>query len=283
MAETQDSETVCTKLQRIAELARRAPKKSFTALAHHIDIHWLWEANRRTPRRRATGIDGVTAEKYEETLGENLGSLLERIKAGTYRAPPVRRVNIPKGDGKETRPIGVPTYEDKVAQRAVAMLLEAVYEQDFLNCSYGYRPKRSAHHALAKTRAALMEMDGGWVLELDIRKFFDSLVHARLMEVLRQRVCDGVIARMVAKWLHAGVMDGEKLYYPEAGTPQGGVISPILACSGPWRSPIPAHRDRLFRTMPITDSGPRDHLFRTVSITDSGHRDHLLTGAGRAA
>src|SRR6266436_5684826 len=148
MEETSGSTTVCTKLERIAKLARQAPEMAFTTLAQHIDIDWLKEAYRRTRKDGAVGVDGQTAKEYAANLEENLQSLLERAKSGTYRAPPVRRVEIPKGDGSQTRPIGIPTFEDKVLQRAVAMALEAVYEQDFLECSYGFRPGRSAHQAL---------------------------------------------------------------------------------------------------------------------------------------
>jgi len=162
-------------------------------------------------------------------LEGNLRALLERAKSGTYRAPPVRRVHIPKGDGKQTRPIGIPTFEDKVLQRAVSMLLEAVYEQDFYDFSYGFRPGRSAHQALEQTTDGLVKMAGGWVLEVDIKKFFDTLGHEPMMEMLRQRVRDGVLLRLIGKWLNAGVLEGLELSYPETGTPQGGVISPLLA------------------------------------------------------
>src|ERR1700751_4304627 len=148
MAETSSSTTVSTKLGQIAKLAREMPQAALTTLAHHIDIDWLREAYRRTRKDGATGIDRQTADEYARNLEENLRSLLERAKSGSYVAPPVRRVHIPKGSGSETRPIGIPTFEDKVLQRAVAMVLEAVYEQDFLDCSYGFRPKRSAHGAL---------------------------------------------------------------------------------------------------------------------------------------
>src|ERR1019366_5050441 len=131
---------ISTKLERIAKLAREAPGMAFKTLAHHIDVAWLHEAYRRTRKDGATGVDRQTAEEYATNLEENLRSLLDRAKSGTYRAPPVRRVHIPKGSGAETRPIGIPTFEDKVLQRAVAMVLEAVYEQDFLECSYGFRP-----------------------------------------------------------------------------------------------------------------------------------------------
>jgi RNA-directed DNA polymerase len=151
------------------------------------------------------------------------------MKTGTYGAPPVRRVHIPKGDGSATRPIGIPTFEDKVLQRAVAMVLEAVYEQSFHDFSYGFRPGRSAHDACEAQWAAVMQMGGGWVLEVDIKKFFDTLDHEHLRNILSQRVRDGVILRLIGKWLNAGVMENLVLSHPEAGTPQGGVISPLLA------------------------------------------------------
>lgn len=220
---------VSTKRQRIAKLAQDAPGMAFTTLAHHMDLAWLREAYRRTRKDGAPGVDGQTAEQYAERLDENLQSLLARAKTGTYRAPPVRRVHIPKGDGSQTRPIGIPTFEDKVLQRAVLMLLEAVYEQDFLPCSYGFRPRRSAHQALDSLWTGIMGMSGGWLIEVDIRKFFDSVDRERFREVLRRRVRDGVVLRLIGKWLNAGVMDGLELSYPEAGTPQGGVISPLLA------------------------------------------------------
>jgi RNA-directed DNA polymerase len=154
-------------------MARQSPQAAFTTLAHHIDIDWMQEAYRRTRKDGATGVDGQTAADYAEDLGGNLRSLLDRAKSGRYQAPPVRRVHIPKGTGSETRPIGIPTFEDKLLQRAVAMVLEAVYEQDFLDCSYGFRPGRSAHQALDALWHRLMEVGGGWVLEVDIRQFFE--------------------------------------------------------------------------------------------------------------
>lgn len=225
---TQCPEGVSTKLQRIAELASRVPKLALTTLAHHIDIEWMREAHRRTRKDGAVGIDGQTAEQYAARLDENLAELLKRAKEGRYRAPPVRRVHIPKDDGS-TRPIGIPTFEDKVLQRAVTMVLEAVYEQDFLDCSYGFRPGRSSHQALNALWGGMMSMGGGWVLEVDIRSFFDTLDHRHLQEILRRRVRDGVIVRMVGKWLNAGVLEKGCTTHPEQGTPQGGVVSPILA------------------------------------------------------
>lgn len=221
--------TVSTKQQRIAELAKQAPSLSFTSLSHHIDVQWLHEAYRRTRRDGATGVDGQTAADYAVNLEANLQSLLDRAKSGTYRAPPVRRVHIPKESGKETRPIGIPTFEDKVLQRAVVMVLGPLYEQDFYACSYGYRPGRSAHQALQTLWEQLTALGGGWVVEVDIQKFFDSLDHARLREFLQRRMRDGVLTRLIGKWLNAGVLEGEVWTTPEQGTSQGGVISPLLA------------------------------------------------------
>jgi len=229
MAETSSFENTSTKLQRIAQLARQAPGMAFTTLAHHIDIDWLREAHRLTRKNGATGVDGQTAESYAANLEDNLRSLLNRAKSGTYRAPPVRRVHIPKGDGSQTRPLGIPTFEDKVLQRAVAMALGAVYEQDFLDCSFGFRPRRSAHGALRTLFEQTMLMGGGWILEVDIQKFFDTLDHSELRELLRRRVRDGVLLQLIGKWLNAGVLEAGELSYPEAGSPQGGVISPLLA------------------------------------------------------
>jgi RNA-directed DNA polymerase len=229
MTETSSSPIVSTKLERIAKLAKDMRGVPLTTLAHHIDIEWLNEAFRRTRKDGATGIDDVTADEYMRDLQANLRSLLDRAKCGdTYRAPPVRRVHIPKGDGR-TRPIGIPTFEDKVLQRAVSMVLVAVYEQEFHDCSYGFRRGRSAHQALQALWDQAMAMGGGWVLEADIESFFDSVDHTKLHEILSRRVRDGVLLRLIGKWLNAGVMEEGCIYHPETGTPQGGVISPLLA------------------------------------------------------
>lgn len=227
--EMPSSPTVSTKQQRIAQLARQSPQTAFTSLNHHIDLAWLREAYRRTRKDGAVGVDGQTARVYEAQLEANLQSLLNRAKSGTYKAPPVRRVHIPKGRGKDTRPIGIPTIEDKVLQRAVAMVLEPIYEQDFHDCSYGFRPRRSAHQALESLWQQAMKTGGGWVLEVDIRKFFDTLDHAVLRDLVRRRVRDGVLLRLIGKWLNAGVFESGQITHPDAGSPQGGVISPLLA------------------------------------------------------
>jgi RNA-directed DNA polymerase len=229
MAGALKPENMSTQQQRIAERAQRLPEAGFTSLAHLMDLEWLHRAFYRTRADGAVGVDGQTAEDYAADLLGNLESLLDRAKAGTYRAPPVRRVHIPKGTGTETRPIGIPTLEDKVLQRAVVMVLETIYEQDFLDCSYGFRPGRSAHQALDALWRQTMNMGGCWIVEVDIRKFFDTLDHAHLRELLMQRVQDGVLLRLLGKWLNAGVLEEGDITFPEAGTPQGGVISPLLA------------------------------------------------------
>ncbi len=186
------------------------------------------EAFRLTRKDGAPGIDGVTAEDYEANLEANLLDLLERIKSGRYRAPPVRRAYIPKADGSQ-RMLGIPTFEDKVAQRAVTMMLEAVYEQDFLPCSYGFRPGRSAHQALRTLQNVLWAKRLYWVIDIDIRKYFDSIPHSHLRTFLDQRVTDGVIRRMIDKWLKAGAVEDGLLRRTTKGSPQGGVISPCLS------------------------------------------------------
>ncbi|MDN5936757.1 MAG: group II intron reverse transcriptase/maturase [Nitrosospira sp.] len=228
MTGTQQPEHMSTQQQRIAQLGQQYPERSFISLAHHMDMAWMYEAWRRTRKNGAVGVDGQTAAEYQHDLENNLRSLLDRAKSGRYRAPPVRRVHIPKGGGK-TRPIGIPTLEDKLLQRAVAMVLEPLYEPLFSDSSYGFRPRRSAHDALHAFRSQATAMGGGWVIELDIQSFFDALDRQQLRTLLRQRVRDGVITRLIDKWLKAGVLEDGQLSHPQNGTPQGGVISPLLA------------------------------------------------------
>ena len=225
-----NSTEVSTKQQRIATLAKQSPDMAFTSLAYLMDLDWLFEAYQQTRKNGAAGIDGVTAAEYEEDLEGNLQRLLKRAKSGSYRAPPVRRVYIPKGTSTdEVRPIGIPTLEDKILQRAVVMLLDPIYEQDFLDCSYGFRRQRSAHQALESLWKQTMDLEGGWILEVDIRKFFDHLDHQHLRDLLQHRVNDGVLKKLINKWLKAGVMEDGNVSYPDSGSPQGGVISPLLS------------------------------------------------------
>ena len=228
MPERPNSTSISTKQRRIAKLAREMPDVALTSLSHHIDLDWLKEAYRRTRKDGAVGVDDQTAADYERDLEGNLQSLLGRAKSGTYRAPPVRRVYIPKGDRGATRPIGIPTFEDKVLQRAVVMALGEVYEQDFLDCSWGFRRGRSPHKALESFWRQTMKMGGGWVVEVDVKSYFDAIDKKLLRETLSQRVRDGVILRLIGKWLNAGVMEEGFVTHPESGTPQGGVISPLL-------------------------------------------------------
>jgi RNA-directed DNA polymerase len=228
MAGTSSLGTVSTRLERIAKLAKGSPTMVISTLAHHIDVEMLREAYRLTRKDGARGVDGQSAEAYAAKLEDNLQSLLDRAKTGTYRAPPVRRVHIPKANG-ETRPLGIPTFEDKVLQRAVAMVLQAVYEQDFLDCSYGFRPGRSAHDMLEAVWLETTKMAGGWLIEIDIRKYFETIPHRQLTDAIRRRVADGTLLRLIGKWLNAGVLEDGALSRSDEGTPQGGVISPLLA------------------------------------------------------
>lgn len=230
MSETQGFSNVFTKLRRIAILARENPQLAFTSLNHCLDLELLREAFHKTRKDGAPGVDGQTWHDYEANLENNLRALLERAKSGSYQAPPVRRVYIPKGNSPtEKRPIGIPTIEDKVLQRAVLMILEPIYERDFYDCSFGFRRGRSAHDALDTLWRQGMEVRIQWVLEVDIRKCFDTLDHGQLRELLHLRVRDGVLLRLIGKWLTAGVLEEGRLSYPDAGSPQGGVVSPLLA------------------------------------------------------
>lgn len=228
MPETLSSTNISTKIERIAELARKHPERVFSSIHHVIDMQWLREAARRVRKDAAVGVDGQTYAEYTADLEDNLQGLLNRFKAGTYRAPPVRRVHIPKADGRR-RPIGIPTLEDKILQRAVAMVLEAIYEQDFKDCSYGFRRGRSAHDALQALWNSTMKLRGGHIIDADISDFFGTLDHSVLRSFLDQRVTDGGLRRVIHKWLKAGVLEDGAVTHPESGTPQGGVISPLLA------------------------------------------------------
>jgi RNA-directed DNA polymerase len=232
MGNTEDameSVNVYTKQRRIAELTKQMPQLGFTSLNHHLDMEWMKEAYRRTRKDGAVGVDGQTGKAYGEQLEENLRSLIERAKSGNYKAPPVKRAYVPKGIGKEMRPIGIPGFEDKVLQRAVTMVMEPIYEQDFLDCSYGFRPGRSPHQAIQELWKQIMGMGGCWIVEADISQFFDTMVWSQLREFLQRRIRDGVVRRLIGKWLNAGVLEEGKRWYPDKGTPQGGGISPMLS------------------------------------------------------
>jgi RNA-directed DNA polymerase len=221
---------VSTVQERIAEMAKRYPERGLTSLNRYLTEDWLGEAFRRIRKDAAAGVDGVDAETYQKIMKERLPELVNLAKSGRYYAPPVRRTYIEKPGKREKRPLGIPTVEDKVLQRAVVMLMEPIYETTvFYDFSYGFRPRRSAHDAVKALDHSIFELNTGWILDADIRKFFDTLKHEHLREFVRQRVRDGVLTRLIGKWLKAGVLEDGQIKTSEDGSPQGGVISPILA------------------------------------------------------
>lgn len=229
MTTEQDQATISTKIARIEKVAEDTKGGApIVHLSHHIDLAWLREAYRRTRKDGATGIDGVTGDEYGADLERNLLDLKERFKSLRYRAPAARRVWIPKDKPGELRGLGLPTFEDKVLQRAVLMALEPVYEREFLDCSYGFRPGRSAHDAIRAVRESTHAMKSATVLEIDIRKCFDTIPHDKLREMLSHRIADKVLMRTIGKWLNAGIMEQGRTTHSDEGTPQGGVISPLL-------------------------------------------------------
>jgi RNA-directed DNA polymerase len=220
--------SVSTKQEHIATLARSHPERAFFTLNQYIDYEWVHYAYACTRKDGAVGVDDQTAEEYAVNLEQNLRDLVVQLKSGRYRAPPVRRHYISKADGSK-RGLGIPCFADKVAQRAIVMLLEPIYEQDFLDCSFGFRPERDAHQALQVVRRAIMEQSGRWILDVDVRKYFDSIDRTKLRQFFDRRVTDGVVRRLIDKWLTAGVLEDGQVHHPDTGTPQGGVISPCLA------------------------------------------------------
>ena len=219
--------TMSPKLQKVAELARRDPHLRLRSLAHLIDEEALARAFHRLRNDAACGVDGITKQVYGQELTTHIRSLHDRMKEGRYRHQSIRRVHIPKAPDK-TRPIGVSCIEDKLVQGALTELLEAVYEQDFLDCSFGFRPGRSAHDALRAFNAAAWRGEVEWVLEADIESFFDSIDRKKLKQMLEQRIDDRSLMRLVGKCLHVGVLDGDQYSEPEQGTAQGSVLSPLL-------------------------------------------------------
>ena len=228
MGDTPGSPTVSMKLQKIAEQAQRYPEMVFNNVFHLIDQDFLREAYRQTRKDSAPGVDQVTAKQYAEHLEENLRDLHERLRDNRYVAPPVARVWIEKEDGKK-RPISKPCFEDKVVQRAVVMILEAIFEPDFHAFSHGFRKGHSPHQALDELREQCSKLHIQWIVDADVSEFFDTIDRSCLREMLKQRVNDGGILRLIGKWFNAGVLEGGEVTYPDQGTPQGGVASPLLA------------------------------------------------------
>jgi RNA-directed DNA polymerase len=227
MADASTSGNMSPELLKVVERAQREPEGRFHSLAHFIDVPALGRAFRRIRKDASAGVDGVTKDEYGQNLEGNLHDLHERLRTKQYRHQPIRRVHIPKDKGK-TRPIGISTFEDRVVQDAVRAVLEAIYEQDFLTCSFGFRPGRSAHDAIRALDQVVHRGEVNWILEADIVSYFDSLDRTELMKMIEIRVADGSLLRLIGKCLHVGVLDGADYTEPEMGTIQGSGLSPLL-------------------------------------------------------
>ena len=225
---TQSRASVSQRLERVRKAARKRKKEQFTALLHHIDYELLLESFLALKRQAAAGVDQVTWEDYDAQLEDKLQDLHKRVHSGAYRALPVRRVFIPKADGRQ-RPLGIAALEDKIVQRATVAVLNAIYEEDFLGFSYGFRPKRGQHDALDALTVAISDKPVSWILDADIKGFFDAVDQQWLIRFLEHRIGDERIIRLVRKWLKAGVLEKGQWQSSDMGTPQGAVISPLLA------------------------------------------------------
>src|SRR3990170_4812831 len=224
----QDRESVASALGRIREVARQRKKERFTSLFHHLSLSLLRLAYHALKRDAAPGVDGLTWKDYEADLERKLEDLHARVQRGAYRALPSRRRYIPKADGRQ-RPLAVAALEDKIVQRATLAVLNAIYEEDFLGFSYGFRPRRSQHDCLDALAAGIIRMKVNWILDADIRSFFDSVSHPWLVCFVKHRIGDPRVIRLISKWLKAGVMEDGVIKPTEVGTPQGAVASPLLA------------------------------------------------------
>lgn len=227
MSQASTWEGMSPKLLKVAERAKAEPDGQFHSLAHLIGVSALLRAYHRQRKDAAVGVDGITKEDYGQNLMDNLQDLHERLRTKRYRHQPIRRVHIPKDNGK-IRPLGISAFEDKIVQDALREVLQAVYEQDFLDCSYGFRPGRSAHDAVRALHRVAEQGVLNWVLEADIQSFFDNVDRTALREMLQKRVADGSLLRLVSKCLHVGVLDGEEYSTPDLGTAQGSILSPLL-------------------------------------------------------
>ncbi len=226
---TQGRAGVQSALGRIRQATQKEGRQQFTALYHHVyNVDMLRESYYALKRKAAAGVDGETWQHYGEKLEENLKGLSDRLKRGAYRAQPSKRSHVPKPDGRK-RPIGVSALEDKIAQRAVVMVLNAIYEHDFIGFSYGFRPGRNPHNALDALYVGITKRKVNWVLDADVREFFDSLSHKWLDKFVRHCIADRRILRLIQKWLKAGVLEDGKRIYSDVGTVQGGSVSPLLA------------------------------------------------------
>lgn len=227
MKEAETSNSMSTGLERVMERARKNPSGKMRSLAHHVDIEALRRSFHRIRENAAVGVDGVTKQAYGENLEENLADLQSRLKGMTYRHQTIRRVQLPKGGGK-TRPIGISTTEDKIVQGAVSELLGAIYEQEFMDCSYGFRPGRSAHDAIKALNRSIRHGEAEWILKTDVSAFFDSMDRPMLRGMIEERIDDKSLMRLIGKCVHVGVLDGAEFQTPEDGTVQGSILSPLL-------------------------------------------------------
>jgi RNA-directed DNA polymerase len=217
-----------TETNRLSELAKEDPKRQFFSIAHLITPEKMYAAFLSLRKDASAGVDGVTYKEYEKDAARNIRELHQRLKDGKYRAQPLRRVYIPKENGKQ-RPISIPALEDKLVQRVMVEILNAIYEQDFLDCSYGFRPGRGAHQALDQVGRVICTRPTGWILEIDITAYFDTIVREQLMEMIEKRVSDDSVLRLIRKWIQVGVIEEGRLLMSETGTGQGQPISPLLA------------------------------------------------------
>lgn len=218
-----------TKLARIAELAKNNPDMKFTSLAHLLNNDYLKQCHYQLPNNKAAGVKGTTKIMYEQNLEENIEDLVSRMKRKSYRPSPARRAYIPKQEKGKKRPLGIPEHEDKIVQKGMAPVLNAIYENDFLDCSFGFRPKRNCHDALKILNVYIERRYVNYIVDVDIKGFFDNVDHKWMMEFLKERIVDPSFLRIIARFLKGGYMEQVKYYKTEAGVPQGGLISPILA------------------------------------------------------
>jgi RNA-directed DNA polymerase len=225
----EETPTMETGLERIAAKARCEPTLRFTSLAHHLTRERVWANLCHIPTRSAPGVDGQTVTQAKESFGEWIEAMLQSVHHQGYRAPDIRRVYIPKPGKQEKRPLGVPCVADRALQRSAAQVLCAIYEQEFLPCSFGGRPGRGAHHALATLNEVIAGSKVGWVLEADLKNFFGSLSHEWLLRFVEHRVADPRLISLVRRWLKAGVLEDGEVHPNEQGTPQGGSISVLLS------------------------------------------------------
>ncbi|MFC0274727.1 reverse transcriptase domain-containing protein [Metabacillus herbersteinensis] len=218
-----------TKLLRIVEIAKSEPKMKFTSLTHLLNEESLVQCHRELPNKKATGVKGTTKEQYGENLEENIVDLVSRLKSKSYRPVPVRRMYIPKLNSNKKRPLGIPEHEDKIVQKGITKILNTINENDFLDCSFGFRPNRSCHDALKILNHYIEKKSVNYVVDVDIRGCFDNVDHRWMIEFLKLRIADPSLLRIIGRFLKGGYMEEGKKYKTNHGTPQGGVVSPILA------------------------------------------------------